>query len=125
MHPTHKSRDVRSRKAGRHFGYVLSLVVCLLGVVAGCSEPAGSAPTTRTVARPRDANPVVHRPPRSAVSESSAARTHRVGPDDTLYGLALTYYDDGNQWRRIFYANRNRISNPRALPVGMMLIIPP
>ncbi len=125
MHPTPASRDVRRRKTGRHFGNVLSLVACLIGIVAGCGEPAGSAPTTRTVTRPRNAIPAVHRPPRPAVSESSPARTHRVGPDDTLYSLALTYYRDGNKWRKIFYANRNRISNPKALPVGMMLIIPP
>ncbi len=124
MHPTHASRDV-PRKTGRQCRYFLSLAACPLGVVAGCTEPAGSAPTARAVARPPNANPAVRRPPRPVVSEPSQGRTHRVGPDDTLYSLALTYYRDGNQWRRIFYANRNRISNPRSLPVGMMLIIPP
>ena len=113
------------RKTVRHCRYFLSLVACPLGVVAGCSGPDDSAPTTRAVARPRNAAPAVRRPPRPAVFDPSSARTHRVGPDDTLYSLALTYYRDGNQWHKIFYANRNRISNPKALPVDMMLIIPP
>ena len=51
-------------------------------------------------------------------------RTHVVQPKETLYGLAQRYYGDKNQWRKIYYANRNRLSDPNNLPVGARLIIP-
>lgn len=53
------------------------------------------------------------------------ARTHRVGPGDTLYSLARQYYGNENQWRKIFSANANRLNDPDHLPVGIKLIIPP
>ncbi len=50
--------------------------------------------------------------------------THRVGPGDTLFGIAANVYGDGNLWRRLFVANRDRISNPDVIQVGQVLRIP-
>lgn len=99
-------------------------VVCFLA--AGCAEPTATtrpAGTGRPTGNPTNARRTAGARP--AAPDPSLARTHRVGPDDTLYGLAQQYYGNGIHWRKIFYANRNRITNPKELPVGMKLIIPP
>ncbi len=105
------------------------LVIVAINVVAvGCGAPQPTTQPTREAGpaagderKPRDAAPV----PPVDPSDQSAARTHRVVSGDTLFSLAKKYYGDTNQYRRIYYANRNRISNPRNIPVGMKLIIPP
>ncbi len=51
-------------------------------------------------------------------------RVHIVERGDTLYSLAMRYYGNGKQYNRILVANRNRLKDPRNLPVGMKLIIP-
>lgn len=51
-------------------------------------------------------------------------RVHIVERGDTLYSLASRYYGNGQQYNRILVANRNRLKDPRNLPVGMKLIIP-
>lgn len=51
-------------------------------------------------------------------------RVHIVERGDTLYSLAMRYYGSGQQYNRILIANRNRLKDPRNLPVGMKLIIP-
>lgn len=55
-------------------------------------------------------------PPRS--------RVYHVQPKDTLWSLANQFYGDSKHWRRILAANRNRVPDPTALPVGIKLIIP-
>lgn len=77
------------------------------------SEPAYQPPT----APPRQ-DPA---PPADAAPE---VRTHVVGPGETLWSIAERYYRDGRAWRRLYSANRNRINNPRELPVGLKLIVP-
>jgi nucleoid-associated protein YgaU len=51
-------------------------------------------------------------------------RVHVVQPKETLYGIARRYYGEGKQWRRIFQANNNRITDPNRIEIGMKLIIP-
>jgi nucleoid-associated protein YgaU len=43
---------------------------------------------------------------------------------DLLQDLALTYYGDSTQWKRILDANRDVVSDARSLQVGMKLTIP-
>lgn len=60
-----------------------------------------------------------------ASSEASAGgQVHVVQRKETLYALARQYYNDAKQWRRIYEANRERISDPNRISVGMKLIIP-
>ncbi|MCB0227052.1 MAG: LysM peptidoglycan-binding domain-containing protein, partial [Anaerolineae bacterium] len=48
-----------------------------------------------------------------------------VQPGDTLSGIAKDVYGDYSLWPIIFEANRDKISNPSLIRVGMELLIPP
>ncbi len=50
------------------------------------------------------------------------SKVYVVGLGETLSGIAARLYDDPAQWRPI--ALRNAIDDPRALPVGLQLVIP-
>jgi len=49
---------------------------------------------------------------------------HRVGFGDSLWRIALKYYNNGAQWRRIYDANRDKISNPALIYPFQKLLIP-
>ena len=109
---------------GRHVLVIVAISVATIG--CGAPQPTTrpaqeDGPAARDAPKPSGAASL----PAVDPSDQSAARTHRVVSGDTLFSLAKKYYGDTNQYRRIYYANRNRISNPRDIPVGMKLIIPP
>lgn len=54
----------------------------------------------------------------------ATSQFHIVRARDTLYGIARQYYNDPRQWKKIYEANRDQISNPNMIKVGMKLIIP-
>jgi hypothetical protein len=56
--------------------------------------------------------------------QAQEARTHEVVRGETLWSIAQAYFGDGHQWSRIFEANRDRMSDPHALEVGLVLTIP-
>lgn len=43
---------------------------------------------------------------------------------DTLSGIAQRFYGDGNQWPRIYEANRDRVSSPNLIFPGQVLRVP-
>jgi hypothetical protein len=51
-------------------------------------------------------------------------RRHVVQEDEWLAVLARRYYNDLNMWPRIWLANRDRLSNPDSVDVGVALLIP-
>lgn len=51
-------------------------------------------------------------------------RTYVVQSGDSLSRIAQTVYGNPNEWRRIYSANRDLISHPNQLRVGMVLVIP-
>ena len=61
------------------------------------------------------------------VSAPARTRTYRVCSGDTLIGIARKVY--GRQFEdehlRIYRANRDKLSDPAALSVGQVLVIPP
>lgn len=57
-------------------------------------------------------------------SAASSARTYTVVSGDTLSKIAKQFYNDGNQWPRIFDANRDILSNPDRINPGQHLRIP-
>lgn len=63
-------------------------------------------------------------PPAEAPPPDSSIRVYHVQRGDTLWSLAKRFYGDSKHWRRILAANRNRVPDPRNLPVGIKLIIP-
>lgn len=50
--------------------------------------------------------------------------TYVVVSGDSLSKIAKRHYGDMNQWRRIFEANRDQISNPDLIHPGQKLKIP-
>ncbi len=49
---------------------------------------------------------------------------HLVLPGDTLWSIAAKHYGNGLQWRRIYEANRDKISNPNLIRPFMKLLVP-
>ena len=51
-------------------------------------------------------------------------RTYTVQKGDSLSKIARAMYGDMKQWRKIFEANRDQISNPDRIQPGWVLKIP-
>jgi len=49
---------------------------------------------------------------------------YTVQRGDTLWSIAVQKYGDGNQWRRIYSFNKDRIPNPHKLQPGLTIVIP-
>ena len=64
-------------------------------------------------------------PPAPTASAPTASReTYTVRPGDNLSRIAARVYNDRNQWRRIYEANRDSLPRPEDLQPGQVLIIP-
>lgn len=60
-----------------------------------------------------------------AAAGPESPRTTVVGPNDTLWDLAVRFYGDGMRYFDIYQANRRAIGgNPRAIYPGQVLLIP-
>ncbi len=59
-----------------------------------------------------------------SASEAPAASPYTVQRGDTLEKIAAKVYGDGNQWRRIYQANRDKLSSPNRIYPGQKLTIP-
>jgi nucleoid-associated protein YgaU len=55
----------------------------------------------------------------------STAQSYTVKSGDTLSKISRQHYGDANEYMRIFYANRQIISDPDKIQVGQVLVIPP
>ena len=56
----------------------------------------------------------------AAVTESV---TYLIQPGDTLWKIAVKYFGDGNQWRKILEDNKATITDPNRIYVGQIIII--
>lgn len=54
--------------------------------------------------------------------EDAALATEKTKAGDTLWQMAVNHYGDGRKWKLI--ANANGITDPKKLPVGVVLKIP-
>ena len=70
-----------------------------------------SPPIGYRLPRPRDSRP--------------ATRIHKIVDGDTLVSLAKRYLGDPERRQEIYRANRDVLSSPDALPIGIELKIPP
>ncbi|MCB0192981.1 MAG: LysM peptidoglycan-binding domain-containing protein [Anaerolineae bacterium] len=68
---------------------------------------------------PPEDNPPTDPPP------DDQPETYVVQPGDTLSGIAYKIYGDYSLWPIIYEANRDKISSPSLIRVGMELLIPP
>jgi nucleoid-associated protein YgaU len=77
-----------------------------------------------------DAGAAKAAPPRKIPAEAGTApidssKSYRVRPSDTLMAIARRLYGDGQEWQKIYDANRDVIgANPARLQVGMVLRLP-
>jgi nucleoid-associated protein YgaU len=72
------------------------------------ASPAGVTPQAQT----------------AGVSAAAEPRTHVVASGETLSAIAKRFYGDASQYRRIFEANRDQLSDPDKIQVGQRLKIP-
>jgi nucleoid-associated protein YgaU len=52
------------------------------------------------------------------------ATLYRVAPGDSLYAIARTVLGQGNRWRELYAANRDKLASPSLIRVGMTLKLP-
>jgi uncharacterized protein YidB (DUF937 family) len=60
----------------------------------------------------------------TSASAPPTGRTYTVVSGDTLSRISKQFYNDANQWQRIFDANRDILSNPDRISPGQNLRIP-
>lgn len=58
------------------------------------------------------------------VQNAPSADSHVVQTGESLWLIAKKYYGDGSEWRRIYEANKNTISDPNKISSGMNIVIP-
>ncbi len=61
----------------------------------------------------------------AADTKPAPLRHHTIHDGDTLESLALRYLGDSARAQEIFAANRNVLSDPEVLPIGVKIVIPP
>ncbi|MFO0792672.1 MAG: LysM peptidoglycan-binding domain-containing protein [Candidatus Brocadiaceae bacterium] len=57
-------------------------------------------------------------------TSNSTGKKHTIQQGDSLYKIALKYYNDGSKWNKILDANKSALRNKNALKVGQEIIIP-
>jgi LysM repeat protein len=65
------------------------------------------------------------RPRTAAVPAARQPQTYKVKAGDSLSKISKQQYGDANEYMRIFYANRDKITDPDVIHPGQELIIPP
>jgi nucleoid-associated protein YgaU len=87
------------------------------GPIAHPSQSAASTSGTATLAS-ASLKP-------GATADLDPSKSYRVQPSDTLMGIARKLYGDGQEWQKIYDANKDVIgANPARLKVNMVLRLP-
>jgi len=60
----------------------------------------------------------------AASAAAAGSQPYTVQAGDTLSKIAQRHYGEASQWKRIFEANRDTISDPDKIQVGQRLTIP-
>ena len=55
---------------------------------------------------------------------ATGAKSYTVKSGDSLWKISEQMYGNGNDWRRIYEANKDRIQNPDVIQPGWVLTIP-
>ena len=57
--------------------------------------------------------------------QGQGGQVYEVKAGDNLSKISRQFYGDPNEYMRIFYANRDKLSDPDRLQIGQKLTIPP
>jgi LysM repeat protein len=58
-------------------------------------------------------------------AQGQSGQSYTVKSGDNLSKISKQHYGDANEYMRIFYANRDKLSDPDKIQVGQQLVIPP
>ncbi|HJR54795.1 MAG TPA: LysM peptidoglycan-binding domain-containing protein [Gemmatimonadota bacterium] len=61
---------------------------------------------------------------RPEAKKAEGAKSYTVKSGDSLWKISEQVYGNGNDWRRIYEANKDRIQNPDVIQPGWVLTIP-
>lgn len=64
-------------------------------------------------------------PVAAAAPAARQPQTYTVKAGDSLSKISKEHYGDANEYMRIFYANRDKITDPDLIHPGQQLVIPP
>lgn len=62
--------------------------------------------------------------PAKETAPDAGATTYTVEAGDSLWKISEKFYGDGNQWRRIYEANKSEIKDPDVIHPGQTFTIP-
>jgi nucleoid-associated protein YgaU len=60
-----------------------------------------------------------------AGGQAEGGQIYEIKSGDTLSKISKQFYGNANEYMRIFYANRDKLSDPDKIQAGQKLIIPP
>ena len=69
-------------------------------------------------------NAPVRQSPTPATSSDTQTRTYTVVKGDCLWNIAKRFYGSGNQYMKIYNANKNKIKKPALIYPGQVFVIP-
>jgi nucleoid-associated protein YgaU len=87
-----------------------------LTVASTATAPAGEPASTKTEESIE--------PSPAADTANATANTYTVQPGDTLWKIAKQHYGEGNQYLKIFEANKGLLKDPDHIFPGQELVIP-
>ena len=91
----------------------------------GQSAPAAPASDTEELETLRNRVAELEKQkPAAAPAAAPEPRTYTVKGGDSLSKIAKNFYGDAMQWKRIYEANRDKISNPDLIHPGQVFVIP-
>jgi len=104
-------------------GMVVGLgLVIVVAVVFFRKDPSADAASVPRAIPPAAQDGKAPAPPPRPLRQ--AERRHVVAEGETLFGLAVRYYGDGDRFVELYRANRRVLPSPDALSPGTELLIP-
>lgn len=88
-------------------------------------EPPASGPARAEPGPAAPTEPATEAATPEPTSALASSETITVKPGEYLHSIAKRVYGDASKWRLIYDANRDQLSNPDTVRVGMKLLVPP